>query len=314
VNGTLSHVRVQNCYLLGGSGVSPNPDGAAGVSVAGALSTALVHCVAIGGAGQFSPSLHVKTGHGGAGITMGGGPVLVSHGIAQGGPGGSNIIGAWPNGGMGGAGIAHASGSLLMVGGSASGGDGGTAHTGGAGGHGVSVGGTGAALMLGGASASGGSGGFSDDGPNGAHGLPVKDTLGLLQDFGGSEHEFDLTSPLREGESGTIDFGGDTTDTTLLFASLQLHQIPFIGYQGVLQLMPTALIGPFPFAAPGNQDVPLVGPALPAGVESVLVHVQPAYLGSTTPSSGRRTRTHTSAGGPERASVPAGRLARAVSG
>ncbi len=142
------------------------------------------------------------------------------------------------------------------------------------------MGATGFALLMGGSGASGGEGGWSDVGPAGEDGLDLFDPAGLLTNFGGTLHAFDVTSPLREGQTGTLVLGGDPTDTTLLFASVTLHQLPFPGYQGVLMLAPTALLGPFVIGPPGNQDVPFLAPDLPAGVEVLIVHVQPAFAGT----------------------------------
>ncbi|HZM00304.1 MAG TPA: hypothetical protein VFD43_08640 [Planctomycetota bacterium] len=84
-----------------------------------------------------------------------------------------------------------------------------------------------------------------------------------------------------EGEAGTLDLGGAPTDTTLLFASLDLGQLAMPGHQGVFVLSPAALIGPFVIGPPGNQSLHSVAPSLPAGLDVVHLHLQPAYVGGS---------------------------------
>ena len=275
----LSHVRIQACVLVGGSGAhNDNTDGAPGLDVAGSYSTGLTGCVLIGGGGQFSPTLAVKTGDGGSGLRLSGGQVHVSSSQAMGGLGGGNIVGGWADGGHGGDGIEHVSGTMFVVGSGARGGDGGTSHFGGDGGHGLHLGGAGFAWLMAGSWSSGGNGGWSDVGPGGADGQDVLDPSGLVTDHGGTPHGFDVTSPLRERQAGALRLDGDPSDSTLLFASLGWHQIAFPGKQGVLMLNPAALIGPFLFGT-GSAVLPFVAPTLPAGLDVLQVHVQAVYAG-----------------------------------
>ena len=276
-----THVRVQSCRLLGGTGAhNSHPDGVAAVSITDSYSTALIGCFVFGGGGQFSPSLSVIAGSGAPGIALDVGQVLASACDVRGGLGGGNIIGGWAQGGDGGAGIAQLSGGVLVHGSSVSGGDGGTSHFGGDGGDGLAMGGPGFALLMGGSFADGGQGGFSDVGPDGVDGVGILDPGGQVTDFGGSPHGFDVTSPVREGQVGTLLFEGDTTDKALLFVSLSMHQIALPGYQGVLMLSPSALLGPFVIGPPGNLSIPFVVPSLPPALESLRIHIQPAYSGT----------------------------------
>lgn len=277
----VAHVRVQMCNLFGGKGAhNDGAYGAAAVDVTNSLSTALVSCLAEGGDGQGSNSFAEFVGDGGAGLWLLGGQVLVSDTILRGGDGGGSDIDSWAQGGSGGHGLFQDSGTLLVVSSSLRGGKGGGAQHGGAGGDGLSMSSAGFAWLLGGSSSSGGQGGFSDDGPTGANGLGISDPAHIVTNYGGSAHLFDVTSPLREGQQGSLVLKGKPGNTVLVFASLKLHQLPLIGYDGVLMLFPTELIGPFVIGPPGNQVVTIVAPDLPAGMESLLVHVQPAYLGA----------------------------------
>jgi hypothetical protein len=275
-----SHVRVQGCTITGGSGDSNAfPDGAPGVDVANSYSTALTGCQLLGGSGQFSPTISIVTGDGGPGLALVGGQVHLSHCIAFGGSGGSDSIGGFGQGGTGGAGVAHASGTLLLVSTAAQGGEGGTSFHGGDGGDGLHLGAAGFAWLMAGSGANGGHGGSSDEGPDGADGSPIDDPSGLVVNYGGSPHGFDLTSPLREGHVGTLFLGGDPSDSTLLFASLSLHQLAFPAKQGVLMLAPDSLIGPFAIGS-GSAQLPITAPLLPASLPALNVHVQPVYIGA----------------------------------
>jgi hypothetical protein len=285
----VSHVRIQSCFLSGGGGShNANPNGAPAVDIAASASSAFVGSFLSGGSGKFSPSLSEVTGNGGPGIRLAAGQVLLEHAGVEGGTGGSNLIGGWPQGGIGGTGFRHLSGSIFIVASSLRGGEGGTAHNGGAGGVGLQMGASGLAWMMGGSFSQGGNGGFSDEGPNGAKGAALVDPNGLVTDFGGGSpfgtlHDFDLTSPIRENQSGTLKFSGHVGDARFLLVAPTLHQLPFPEYQGVLMLMPTQLLGPFPLGSPGNQSVPFVTPTLPIGIEFLQLHVQAAYAGAHAP-------------------------------
>jgi hypothetical protein len=274
-----SHVRVQSCTLYGGTGTNNNsPDGAAAVDISNSASTALVDCDLFGGDGQFSPSLAVVTGNGGSGVRLDVGQVHLGYSYVRGGAGGSDAIGGWGQGGNGGAGVERLAGTILGAGAYMRGGDGGISFHGGNGGIGLQMGGAlGFAWIMAGSFASGGEGGLSDSGPNGAPGAAMFDPNGQVVNYGGSPHGFDVTSPLREGEGGTLVLEG-FSGPTLLFASLTPHQLPLSGYQGVLMLSPTSLIGPFVIGI-GSGTLPIVAPSLPIGLESLNVFVQPAYVG-----------------------------------
>ena len=275
-----SHVRAQGCTVTGGDGASNVfPDGAAAVDVQNSYSTALTGCYLDGGAGQFSPTLSIVTGNGGPGLALAGGQVHLSHSFASGGSGGSDAIGGFGQGGDGGDGIAHASGTLLLVSSVARGGDGGTSFHGGDGGDGLHLSATGFAWLMAGSGSSAGDGGPSDEGPDGADGLFISDPGSIVVDYHGHPHGFDVTSPVREGQAGSLILEGDATDSTLLFASLAPHQLAFPAKQGVLMLSPTSLIGPFALGS-GSATLPFVAPVLPASLPVLNVHVQPIYLGA----------------------------------
>jgi hypothetical protein len=284
----VSHVRVDSCNLVGGGGGdNSSPQGAPAVEVVNSASSAFVETTIRGGDGQFSPSLAVVTGNGGPGIRLAAGQVLMQHSSVTGGYGGGNIIGGWPQGGFGGIGFRHLTGSIFLVSTVVSGGGGGTAHNGGDGGVGMQMGATGLAWMMASSVLLGGGGGFSDAGPDGSSGQPLIDPSGLVTNYGGvtpfGSHAFDITSPIREGQSGTLKFNGHVGDARFLFVAPTLHQLPFPEYQGVLMLMPAQLLGPFPLGSPGNQSVPFVTPTLPVGIEFLQLHVQAAYAGSHAP-------------------------------
>ena len=271
-----SHVRVQHCTLYGGKG---NPDftsGGPGLDMGNSYSAALIGCYVTGGHGN---SVGI-TGEGGPGIIAAGGQLLVSECGVQGGRGGDTGVGGYDQGGDGGPGILKGMGSLLVVACVPSGGDGGISFHGGDGGAGLMILGSGFAWLLGGSNASGGNGGYSDVQPNGADGPDFATPPGAVTNFGGTEHAFDIASPLREGQAGLMQLGGHGDELALVFVSLVPHQLPFSGYEGVLMLSPTDLLGPFIVGPPGNQPVYFVAPALPPGVDALTFYVQPAYSGS----------------------------------
>jgi len=273
-------VRVQSCSITGGNGNSnAYPDGAAAVSLFISPFAALIGCALNGGDGQSSPDLGIVTGAGGAGISNAGGQLLVSQTSAVGGDGGGDSPGGYPTGGTGGSGAVQGSGTLLVVGSSLHGGDGGIAFQSGNGGNGLDVFGSGKALLLGGSNAHYGSGQFGDNGSYSADGKNIVAPSGAVTNYGGTEHDFDLTSPLREGQAGALMLGGMSSETTLLFFSLESSQLVFTGFQGALTLSPSNLLGPVVFGPPGNQPVSFVAPTLPAGLEALIVYVQPAYSG-----------------------------------
>jgi len=275
-----SHVRAQACYFTGGDGGSNAfPHGAPGVDVQNNYSTALTGCRLFGGEGQFSPTIGIVTGKGGAGVALAGGQVHLSNSLVSGGAGGSDAVGGFGQGGEGGAGVAHTSGTLLLVSTVAHGGEGGTSFHGGDGGDGLQLGAGGFAWLMAGSGGYGGSGGLSDAGPNGDPGSPIVDPSGISVNYGGTPHDFDVTSPVHEGEGGTLTFGGDFQSSKLVFASLSLHQLPFPDKQGVLMLAPDLLIGPFALGSGSNQVV-FVVPNLPAALPAVNVHLQAVYIQS----------------------------------
>lgn len=275
-----NHVRLQHTTLQGGGGGDDaNPGGAPGLSATNSASVALVHSAASGGGGQFSPDLHVPTGPGGHGIHITGGQLALVGSVAGGGWGGSNNVGAWPYGGDGGHGVLADGADVFMSSATIRGGDGGIAHVGGAGGAGLVLTDTDWALRLADTAFFGGQGGFSDVGPHGPNGAQLVDPLGSLFAVTGTRHTFDLTSPVREGEVGTFEFGGEVGDSILLFLSLDLHLLPLAGYQGVFLLGPATLFDAIALPAPGDIDVPFIAPDLPVGLEHLDLHVQAAYPG-----------------------------------
>jgi hypothetical protein len=111
-------------------------------------------------------------------------------------------------------------------------------------------------------------------------GICIIDPFELVTDYGGSQRTLGATSPLREGESGTLELGGLPGESTLIFASLQHHQLPFIGHQGFLMLKPDTLLGPFAIGPPGNADVPFLAPVFGPGFQVLHLHVQAVYIGT----------------------------------
>jgi hypothetical protein len=266
----LSHVRVQGCDLRGGLGGPGQQNGAPGLEMINSISAALIDCQAKGGDGNDAG----PAGAGGPGAIAGGGQLLVSQSDLTGGAGGPDFDGGF--GGQGGIGLQLVSGSLLVVGSSPSGGPGGWGFAGGDGGAGLFIQ-SGTGWLLGGSSASGGNGGFGENLPNGKQGADIAAPTGAVTNFGGTQRGFDLTSPIREGQVGTLQLDGQVHEQALIFLSLTLHQLPLSGYQGVLMLSPTELLGPFVVGPPGNQALPFVGPTLPPGVDVLTLFVQPAY-------------------------------------
>src|SRR6185503_17867301 len=91
-----SHVRLQSCALVAGEGNHNNhPDGAPAIDIVDSYSTALIDCDLIGGEGQFSPTLGIVCGDGGAGVFLSNGQVQVGYSTLYGGRGGSNMIGGF---------------------------------------------------------------------------------------------------------------------------------------------------------------------------------------------------------------------------
>jgi hypothetical protein len=267
-----SHVRVQSCGLVGGAGGSnPYPGGAAAVTVKDSLSSAFAGCTLSGGGGYIG-------GSGGVGLALDGGVLLMSASYALGGHGGGDGPGGVAQGGPGGGGIQHSSGVLFVVGGDMVGGDGGISFFGGDGGDGLSLGSAGHAWLMGGAVALYGQGAYGDN-SSGEDGVPILDPSGLVTDYGGPVHGFDINSPVREGMGVTLGLLGGFDESTLLFVSPDPYLFPLPGYQGALMVSPTAMIGPFTLPPPGLGQVFVVAPMLPAALEVLHVYVQPAYAG-----------------------------------
>jgi hypothetical protein len=273
------HVRLQFCEVRGGGGAAnANRDGAPALTAVSTASVALVETIVEGGPGQFSPSVLVQTGHGGAAVEwLSAGDLSAHGGSILGGLGGSNEIGAWPDGGDGGIGLDARSGSFYLIGTPVEGGSGGTAQTGGDGGTGIAVDSGVGGLLMGGSFSTGGQGGFSDDGPDGSGGAGIDDPFGGLTDLGGVYHGFSVTSPLREAELGNLSFGGHLGDPVLLVVAIGSDSLPLPGLQGVL-LLAAPVIATLAFPSAGNTSLPIVGPGLGAGVESFDLHLQPIFV------------------------------------
>ena len=275
------HVRTQFCFIVGGFGASDaKPDGALAVHALGDGSTAFLRGFIGGGLGQDG-FVGFVAGDSAPGLVQSGGQVHLADCQVNGGDGPGAEVGGWPNGGDGGTAVVHSGGVLLVAGGSLNGGQGGWAHHGGDGGHALALGGSGFAWLMAGVELYEGEGGVSDDGPDGADGLPLSDPSGLATHFGGEPRGFAITSPLREGQAGVLDLGGAPAETTFVFASLGIGQIAMPGHQGVFVLSPSPLIGPFVIGPPGDQDLPFVAPSLPAAMDAVHLHLQPAYVGAS---------------------------------
>jgi hypothetical protein len=278
----VSHVRLQQCRFLGGVGsTNSTADGLPGIDAINSLSVALVGCRSDGGEGHFGPNQGDVCGQGGPALAQEGGSFVVYDSELRGGRGGSDNIGGCGQAGHGGQGYLRLSGPLLLVGSSTRGGDGGIGFYGGDGGDGgdglhlVSLQ---PALLLGGTTASGGIPGFGDNG-HGSDGIDIYDPRNISSDFGGVQRGFELSSPVEAGGLGSLKLDAPASDFALVFFSLDLHQLPYPGYQGALMLAPSMLLGPVLIGPPGNLSLGFGVPPLSGGLQSLDVHVQPAYIG-----------------------------------
>jgi hypothetical protein len=93
---------------------------------------------------------------------------------------------------------------------------------------------------------------------------------------------FAVSSPLREGQAGSIEIQGQTGDQALLLVSLNAGAAPMIGKEGVLLLDSELLLLIVPLgtvSAPGGElSVPFVAPPLDPVVSALTVPMQLAVV------------------------------------
>lgn len=114
----------------------------------------------------------------------------------------------------------------------------------------------------------------------GASGLPI-DVTGPLETFPEPAKGLELPPLLGSGESGVIRVAGEQGDAVLLLVSAGpgYHNAQF--KQGVLSVDLASLVRPIPLAVlsdpSGELDIPFHMPALPAGIDHLLLVMQAAF-------------------------------------
>ena len=185
---------------------------------------------------------------------------------------------SWGKGGRGGDGIALQSGTVWLDSAPIEAGGGGYGGSGGDGGTGAVLDG-GDLMLVGQSFVTGGWGAPGDDpqfGFDGSPGAGYDFGGGTVTDLGGVFRYFDVPAVLREGESGSVQMTAAAGELSLLLFSFNRGLAPFSEFDGVLGLDPTALV----LLQLGSGATPFVAPTLPAGVESLSIHMQPAFVGA----------------------------------
>lgn len=116
----------------------------------------------------------------------------------------------------------------------------------------------------------------------GADGVPLVDDGGVLTGFTGAARSFELSSPLREGEAGTLAIQGVQGDLVGWFVSAGSGTLPMPARKGWFLLSPSPLLGPFVLGAIGDPggawNLPVAGPHLPASLEALTLHLQAYFV------------------------------------
>jgi hypothetical protein len=284
VTSTGGTVWAEDCTITGRNGeknlfFSINTWGSPAVRVDAGGAATLVDCSVKGGwgawhssqPGQFDPT------PGGAGVEVIGGRLAVHGGSITGGDGGYNQIeGAFaapPDGGDGivvlGAGFAHVAGALV-TGGTNGGFNQVDTDQAGDGLHltdGVGKAWLRGATLVAGAVL-----------PVGQPGLPLNAPAGTVTTFTAPVRTLDVTSPLREGQPGTLTVQGQPGDAVLLLVALGAGFQPLSGKQGVFLLDPSVLLLPVALAVitdpSGTLAVPFITPDLNPALEGLTVPLQ----------------------------------------
>jgi hypothetical protein len=285
VSGADSTVWAEDCTILGGDGVDivllgQNTSGSPGASVDGGGSLTLRNCATSGGMGapysQFG-GVKVYATAGGAGATVNNARLAVLGGSLTGGNGGlgqiqnSFFVGA--NGGNGltvvGTGFAHLSGTALTGGSNGLGNDVSSDFAG----DGLHVVGTSAHVWLRDSTLAAGT-----VVPAGTPGQAQSASAGTVITLSAPARSLSVTSPLREGQLGTLSIHGQQGDAVIVLIGLASDFVPLIGKQGVFALDPSVLLLPVSLGTitdPGGQLVlPILTPNLNPVLSGLTVPMQ----------------------------------------
>ncbi len=295
------HVRVEDAEFKGGHGNNswslPNPlppghhpDGYHAAVVSNCTSVAFSRCTLTGGTGASvdEETTDSWAGHGGSGLSAFNADVSLTDCWLWGSNGGyvgDTII---SSGGDGGNGVVMREGRLYVADSFLHGGDGGSGDCtflacgfGGSGGDGIRVGGLGQFVELfhHGGSFDPGIGALSGDGlvlsPDG---IDVRVFTGSVETvFASAPRDFEVSTPLREGEVGSMSWDGEPGDAALLWVSIAPRWTPLPAHDGVFLVdhgqvfnvfVPITSVGPA-----GSLTVPFVVPSLDP-LDSLVLHVQ----------------------------------------
>ena len=246
-------VWIEDCVLAGGLGdntfsSTSQADSYPAVEIVGCSEVVFARCTLNGGAGLdlWEETFHFAAGSGGHALDIDVGSVSVFDSTLTGGHGGSVYDTTETPGGSGGSGIYVDSGSVLISGCTLTGGSGGFGDcslffcgNGGNGGDGVLLSFVAGAEVRhqdcsfspGNAGWGGGSGGFPGD-----PGEAIDVNAGSATALAGSAHTMTSSSPVREGESAQLDFGGEPGEIVLAAISTTQDHLALDPFAGDLVL------------------------------------------------------------------------------
>jgi hypothetical protein len=118
--------------------------------------------------------------------------------------------------------------------------------------------------------------------PVGTSGVPISAPAGTLVALSNPSRAFTVSSPLREGQLGSMAFQGEPNDLVLLLVSLQAGFVPMPSRQGVAVagLNPLLfLVGLGQADGAGQLTIPFIAPAIPTGVDGLTIEIQAAAKG-----------------------------------
>jgi hypothetical protein len=283
-------VVIEDCVIKGavGWGESPvSPAGWSGARLQDCASVSFVRCNFVGGRGtdeSLDGPLPFGPGDGGAAAEIRASHVAFHDCTLTGGAGGQ---GSFNTGANGGAGLLLIASSALISGCLAQGGAGGTDCSAAQlpawcnGGPGVELV-SGSTLQVLEGSWTGGVAGAGAGGQPGLPGVPFVGPVGQPTVFVGTARSIDITSPVREQQTGTLQLDGLPGDVVLLFMAFGGASVPLPGKQGWLALAPP-MLGPVVFGPivdpSGVQALGFTAPdVLPAALEGVTVLLQGAFV------------------------------------
>ncbi len=283
-------VWIENCTAKGGKGIGQHHGcvsgvshpGGAGLLVENSDAVVVVRCELTGGNGDdwwYQPPLSTVNYRtdGGPGARIVASNVALFESTLTAGHGGLGAALCGPDA-HGGDGLSVAGAMLLISACAAAGGLPGSGA--------VATGGDG--LVIDGASLVQRLGGTLSAGPGGTTIV----NAGVLEVLAGTARSFAISSPLREGQPGTLSMTGVQGDFVGFFWAFEAGLLPMPARSGWFLLNAPFLAGPFFVgtiaAGDGVWNLPISGPLLPAGLESQTLLLQ-AYFqspGGTTLASG----------------------------